>query len=216
MLFGLTPAVLLARLIVLVVGFPIHEWAHAWSADQLGDNTPRWEGRLSLNPMAHLDVLGSILLLLTGFGWAKPVPVNPYRMRVAPRTGMALSAFAGPASNLLVAAVCAIPFRLGWVSLGDLYTATSPLTPALLLWNIAQVSIGLALFNMLPFFPLDGEKVLAGVLPPHWGDRLLTLRPYSPYILMGLLFVLPYLGLDVIGFLIGLVWRPLQLLLFWL
>ncbi|HEC34460.1 MAG TPA: site-2 protease family protein, partial [Chloroflexi bacterium] len=85
MLFGLTPAVLLARLIVLVVGFPIHEWAHAWSADQLGDNTPRWEGRLSLNPMAHLDVLGSILLLLTGFGWAKPVPVNPYRMRVAPR-----------------------------------------------------------------------------------------------------------------------------------
>jgi Zn-dependent protease len=214
--FGLSPATLLARLIVLLVGFPIHEWAHAWSADRLGDSTPRWEGRLSLNPMAHLDILGSLSLLLTGFGWARPVPVNPYRMRVAPRAGMALSAFAGPASNLLVAMVCAIPFRLGWVSLSDLYTATGPLTPAVLLWSVAQVSIGLALFNLLPFFPLDGEKVLVGVLPSYWGDRLLALRPYSPYILMGLLFVLPYLGLDIIGFLIGLVWRPLQLLLFWL
>ncbi|HIE37856.1 MAG TPA: site-2 protease family protein [Anaerolineales bacterium] len=214
--FGLSPATLLARLIVLVIGFPIHEWAHAWSADRLGDSTPRWEGRLSLNPMAHLDILGSISLLLTGFGWARPVPVNPYRMRVAPRAGMALSAFAGPASNLLVAMVCAIPFRLGWVSLSDLYTATNPLTLAVLLWSVSQVSIGLALFNLLPFFPLDGEKVLVGVLPPRWGDRLLALRPYSPYILMGLLFVLPYLGLDIIGFLIGLVWRPLQLLLFWL
>ncbi len=214
--FGLSPATLLARLIVLLVGFPIHEWAHAWSADRLGDPTPRWEGRLSLNPMAHLDILGSIALLLTGFGWARPVPVSPFRMRVAPRTGMALSAFAGPASNLLVAMMCAIPFRLGLMRLSDLYTATSPLSPALLLWNIAQVSIGLALFNLLPFYPLDGEKVLAGVLPPLWGDRLLALRPYSPYILMGLLFVLPYLGLDVIGFLLGLVWRPLELLLFWL
>lgn len=211
--FGLSPATLLARLIVLVFGFPIHEWAHAWSADRLGDPTPRWEGRLSLNPLAHLDVLGSIALLLTGFGWARPVPVSPFRMRVEPRTGMAISAFAGPASNLLVAMVCAIPFRLGWVGLSDLYTGRL-LSPALLLWNIAQVSIGLALFNLLPFYPLDGEKVLVGVLPPRWGDRLLALRPYSPYILMGLLFVLPYLGLDVIGFLLGLVWRPLQLLLF--
>lgn len=214
--FGLSPVTLLARLIVLLIGFPVHEWAHAWSADRLGDSTPRWEGRLSLNPMAHLDILGSILLLLTGFGWARPVPVNPYRMRVEPRAGMALSALAGPVSNLLVAALCAVPFRLHWIGLGDLFISSRSLNLAMLLWAIAQVSIGLALFNLLPFFPLDGEKVLVGVLPPSWGDRLLSLRPYSPYILMGLLFILPYLGLDVIGLLIGWIQVPLARLLFYL
>lgn len=213
--FGLSPAALLSRLIVLVLGFPIHEWAHAWSAHELGDDTARLQGRLSLNPMAHLDILGSVLLLLTGFGWARPVPVNPYRMRTAPRAGMALSAFAGPASNLLVAAVCAIPFRLGWLGLADVVTASSPLAPATVLFGIADISLNLALFNLLPFFPLDGEKVLLGVVPPRWGDRLLALQPYSPYILMGLLFVLPYLGFDLIGLLIGVVKTPLEILLFW-
>lgn len=213
--FGLSPATLLSRLIVLVIGMPVHEWAHAWSAHELGDDTARLEGRLSLNPMVHLDFLGGLLLLLTGFGWAKPVPVNPYRMRTAPRTGMALSALAGPVSNLLVAALCAIPFRLGVLHLADAFTGRSLLNPALILWGIADVSINLALFNLLPFFPLDGEKVLVGVLPPHWADRLLALRPYSPYILMGLLFVLPYLGFDLVGLLIGSVKTPLEVLFFW-
>jgi len=211
---GLSPAVLLARLIVLLIGMPIHEWAHAWSAHELGDDTPRLQGRLSLNPMAHLDFLGSLLLLLTGFGWAKPVPVNPYRMRTNPRSGMALTALAGPAANLLVAALCAIPFRLGWISMVSIFTTQSLLNPALILFYIADVSIGLALFNLLPFFPLDGEKVLIGILPPHWGDWLIELRPYSPYILLGVLFILPYLGLDVIGLLIGWVRQPLEILLF--
>lgn len=211
---GLSPAVLLARLIVLLIGMPIHEWAHAWSAHELGDDTPRLQGRLSLNPMAHLDFLGSLLLLLTGFGWAKPVPVNPYRMRTNPRSGMALTALAGPAANLLVAALCAIPFRLGWISMVSIFTTQSLLNPALILFYIADVSIGLALFNLLPFFPLDGEKVLIGILPPHWGDWLIELRPYSPYIMLGVLFILPYLGLDVIGLLIGWVRQPLEILLF--
>lgn len=209
-MLGISPLTFLARLIVLVIGFPLHEWAHAWSADRLGDDTPRWEGRLSLNPLTHLDILGTILLLLTGFGWAKPVPVNPYRMRTNPRTGMALSAFAGPASNLLVAMVCAIPFRLGLFSGMDL-GATNLAT---LLWLIADVSLNLAIFNLLPFYPLDGEKVLVGVLPPRWGDYLLSFRPYSPYVLLGLLFLLPYLGLDLIGFLVSLIKVPLQVLLF--
>jgi Zn-dependent protease len=212
MRLGLSPATVLARLVVLLIGFPIHEWAHAWSADQLGDDTPRWRGRLSLNPMAHLDLLGSLMLLLTGFGWAKPVPTNPYRMQTEPRTGMALSAFAGPASNLVVAMVCAIPFRLDVLALGDI--GAGLLRPATLVWEIANVSLNLALFNLLPFYPLDGEKVLAGVLPRSWGDQLLELRPYSPYILMALLFFLPRLGLDLVGDLIGMIKRPLTLLLF--
>ncbi len=213
-MLGLSPVTFLARLIVLLVGMPLHEWAHAWSAHELGDDTPRWEGRLSLNPMAHLDILGAILILLTGFGWAKPVPVNPYRMRTSPRAGMALSAFAGPASNLVLAMLCALPFRLGLFSVADI--ASGRLNAATLLWLIADVSLNLAIFNLLPFFPLDGEKVLVGVLPPRWGDALLSFRPYSPYVLLGLLFLLPYLGLDLVGILIGLVKLPLQVLLFWL
>jgi len=216
MLFGLSPATLLARLIVLFVGMPIHEWAHAWSAHELGDDTASRQGRMSLNPLNHLDPWGSVLILLTGFGWARPVPVNPYRMRMAPRAGMALSAFAGPASNFLVAMVCAVPFRIGWLSLLDISFGTGLPNLATLLWLVAQVSLGLGLFNLLPFYPLDGEKVLVGVLPPDWGDRLLSFRPYSPYVLMGLLFVLPWLGLNVVGLLIGRIQAPLISLLFWL
>jgi Zn-dependent protease len=212
-MLGISPAMLLARLIVLFVAMPIHEWAHAWSAHELGDDTPRWEGRLSLNPLAHLDFLGALLILLTGFGWAKPVPVNPYRMRTAPRTGMALSALAGPLSNLLVAMICAVPFRLGWLSLGDVGRS---LTLAAIVFFIADISINLALFNLLPFYPLDGEKVLVGILPPRWGDYLLSFRPYSPYVLLGLLFLLPWIGLDIIGLLVRWVKIPLEVLLFWL
>lgn len=212
-MLNISPASLLARLIILLIGMPIHEWAHAWSAHELGDDTPRWEGRLTLNPLAHLDVLGAIMILLTGFGWAKPVPVNPYRMRrTAPRTGMALSAFAGPMSNILVAMICAVPFRLGLLHLTDLFS--SSLNLAVLLWAIADISLNLAIFNLLPFFPLDGEKVLVGILPPRWGDYLLSFRPYSPFVLLGLLFLLPYLGLNVVGLLVGLVKFPLQTLLF--
>ncbi len=208
--FGLSLSTLVARLIVLLIGMPIHEWAHAWSAYELGDDTASLQGRMTLNPIAHLDLFGSILILLTGFGWAKPVPVNPYRMRVSPRIGMALSAFAGPASNFLTAMVCAIPFRLGLLSLSGIFVSESLLNPAMLLWTIAQISLGLALFNLLPFYPLDGEKVLVGVLPREWGDRLLAIRPFSPYILMGLMV------LGVIGLLVGIVWGPLMRLLFWL
>lgn len=200
--------VILARFLVLLIGMPIHEWAHAWSAHELGDDTASLQGRLTLNPLAHLDLFGSILILLTGFGWAKPVPVSPYRMRVSPRTGMALSALAGPASNFLIAMLCAIPFRLGLLEVNDIWNSTSPLHPAPVLGMIAQISLGLALFNLIPIYPLDGEKVLAGLLPRGWGDRLLALQPFGPYILMGLMV------LGVTGFLVNVVMAPLFALLF--
>src|SRR3990172_60779 len=117
MLLNLPPIpVLISRLVTLVIAFTIHELAHAWTALQLGDDTPRRLGRLTLNPPAPLDPIGSILLLIAGFGWAKPVQVNPYNLRNGPRMGMAIVAAAGPISNLVLAVLAGIPFRLGLVT----------------------------------------------------------------------------------------------------
>ena len=118
-MFGLTPDILLGRLLVILLGIPIHEWAHGWVAHLLGDETPELQGRLTLNPLTHLDPIGTIMILLTGFGWGRAARVNPYRMsRVKnPRVGMALSALAGPLSNIIQAMLFAIPIRLGLLSL---------------------------------------------------------------------------------------------------
>lgn len=186
--FNLNLAELIVRLIVLFVGLPIHEWAHAWSAYQLGDDTARLQGRLTLNPFAHLDLFGSLVLLLTGFGWAKPVPVNPYRLRGSMRVSAALTAAAGPLSNFVMALLLAIPFRMGWLS----SASTWVLTLSQFLYIGIGINIGLMLFNLVPIPPLDGFTVLVGVLPPHWSDRLLRLRPYGPLVLIVVLLLAPY------------------------
>ena len=115
-MFGFSIPTILVRLVVLFLAIPIHEWAHAWSAYQLGDDTASLQGRLTLNPMAHLDPIGSLLILVSGFGWGKPVPVNPYRLRTGPRVGHAITAFAGPLSNFVLAMLLAIPFRMHWAN----------------------------------------------------------------------------------------------------
>jgi Zn-dependent protease len=190
-MFGRSISTFLVRFIILFLGTPIHEWAHAWSAYQLGDDTASLQGRMTLNPLAHLDPIGSLLLLVSGFGWGKPVPVNPYRMRTSPRVGMAISAAAGPLSNFVLAMLLAIPFRMGWVT-------WSTVIGNLLLVAI-QINLGLMLFNLLPVYPLDGEKVLTGLLPPRWGDSLIRSRPFGMLILATVLFLLPRLGVDLIG-----------------
>jgi Zn-dependent protease len=214
-MLGLSVPKIIVRLIILFVGIPIHEWAHAWSAYQLGDNTADLQGRMTLDPMTHLDPIGSLLLLLSGFGWGKPVPVNPYRMRTNPRIGMAISAAAGPFSNFVLAMLLAIPFRTGWADLGsasiDLYMGKFSIGALLLI--AIQVNLGLMIFNLIPVFPLDGEKVLTGLLPPRWGDSLLRLRPYGMLIMAVLLFVLPRLELDLLGMAIGPIYRLLMSLL---
>ena len=106
-MFDFTIPSLLAKLVILLVGFPIHELSHAWVAYRLGDNTAKNQGRLTLNPLAHLDPIGSLLLLISFIGWAKPVPVNPYRLRYGPRVGHAIVSAAGPISNLLMASLVA-------------------------------------------------------------------------------------------------------------
>jgi Zn-dependent protease len=203
-MLGLTLPGIVTRLVILLLGTPIHEWAHAWSAYQLGDDTASLQGRMTLNPLAHLDPVGGLLLVLSGFGWGKPVPVNPYRMRTNPRVGMAISAAAGPFSNFVLAMLLAIPFRLEWVdrasAFADMYATRLSIGAFLIL--AIQINLGLMLFNLIPVYPLDGEKVLAGVLPARWGDRLLRLRPYGMLIMAVLLFILPRLGLDILGIMI--------------
>ncbi len=207
-MFGLSVSTILVRLTILFLAIPIHEWAHAWSAYQLGDDTASMRGRMTLNPLAHLDPIGSLLLLFSGFGWGKPVPVNPYRMRTNPRAGMAISAAAGPFSNFVLAMLLAIPFRLGWVG-----WYTGGFSIGSLLFIAIQINLGLMLFNLIPIYPLDGEKILMGLLPPRWGDNLLRLRPFGTLILAVLLFILPRTGVDLIGMVIAPVYGLLLSLL---
>ncbi len=204
-MLGLSADVLIGRILVIFLGIPIHEWAHGWVAHLLGDETPELQGRLSLNPFVHLDPIGTLSILLTGFGWGRAARVNPYRMtRVSnPRTGMALSALAGPVSNIIQALILAIPFRLGLLATLE---ASMAYRLAQVLFAAIAVNIGLAAFNLLPIPPLDGSRVLAGIAPPRVGDFIESLEPYAVYILLFVLFLLPRLGLDLVSLMV----TPLQ------
>lgn len=184
---------LLAKLVILLVGFPIHEFAHAYVAYRLGDDTAARQGRLTLNPLAHLDPIGSLLLLFSFIGWAKPVPVNPWRLRYGPRVGHALVAAAGPASNLLMAAAVAVPWRLGWLD-------RMPMAVLQFFWMFVAVNVALFLFNLIPLAPLDGNSVLRGVVGARAAQALQPLQTYGPMILLGL-FMLGYVSpsLNLLG-----------------
>jgi Zn-dependent protease len=192
---------LITYAIILLTAFPVHEFAHAWVADHFGDDTPRANGRLTLNPLAHLDPLGSLMMIIVGFGWAKPVPINPYILqRRSPSATMWVS-LAGPMSNLLMAIVGSIFFRLGVVSIKDVTPVSGEILPTLSLFVFLfiRINLWLMLFNLIPLFPLDGEKVLDYFLPPSAARALESIRPYGPIILMVILIVLPMVGIDVIG-----------------
>lgn len=197
------PASIIARLIIIVFGFPIHEFAHAWTATQFGDNTPRMQGRLTLNPLAHLDVMGTLLVFLMGFGWAKPVQVNPYILSRHSRSAMMLVSVAGPLSNLLMAILAAIPFRIGLASTDALVSSSSVSGSqafiSMILYQFIIINLLLMLFNLIPLSPLDGEKVLEFFLPPNMVRIMDNIRPYAPYILLVLVFILPYFGINIIG-----------------
>ncbi len=201
-MLGLNPATLISRMIVLLVAFTIHELAHAVTADRMGDPTPRRMGRITLNPLAHLDPFGTIMLLISGFGWAKPVMVNPMNLRGNPRTSMAIVAAAGPISNVIMAVIFALPFQLGLVRFSTFGGSTVFPSLGELLFQFVWINLILAFFNLIPIPPLDGYKILTGILPPDISYRLRPLEQYGFLILMGAIFILPMLGIDLISNLI--------------
>jgi Zn-dependent protease len=208
-MLNLNPATLISRIIVLLTAFSIHEFAHAWTANYFGDSTPKVNGRLTLNPLAHLDPMGSLMLVVAGFGWAKPVPVNPYTLRQRAPSAMMWVALAGPLSNLLMALIASIPFQLNLISMDQLYISLSAQsssilpTPAGFLWDFISINLILMLFNLIPLSPLDGDKIIDYFLPEKWRDSLARIRPYGPMILISLFLIGPYLGFDLLSEIIG-------------
>lgn len=191
MLFSrLSPVEVVVMLIALVVGLTVHEYAHAWSAYRLGDPTAHWAGRLTLDPRKHLDPFGALMFLVAGFGWARPVPIDPSRLG---RRGTLIVAAAGPASNLLLATGAAVLVRLGSAALGPM---------ALLLAYFAYLNLLLAAFNSLPIAPLDGWRVLLGIVPAPTAERLHAVEQYSAIILIALIVVGNVSGFSVLGTLI--------------
>jgi len=169
--------------LALIIAITIHEFSHAYVADRLGDPTPRSHGRLSLNPLKHLDPIGTIMIFVARFGWGKPVPIDPYNLR-QPKRDELFIALAGPASNLILASILAITYS----------QLTNPI-----IYIIAIINIYLAVFNLLPIPPLDGSKIFLNLLPPEksieWEEAF---EKYGPFLLIAFIF-LPIGGSNIIS-----------------
>ena len=179
MLFRVPIEVLILLIPVLVFALVFHEFSHAWVANKLGDPTARYSGRLTLNPLAHLDPFGSLMILFVGFGWAKPVPVDS-RYLANPRVDMMKIAFAGPAANLLLAFVGGTIIRTGLVD-GSI--------TLMILLRFTQINIMLAVFNMIPIPPLDGSQIFSGIMSRKNPELVYKLQMYGPQILLGLFMI---------------------------
>lgn len=164
----------------LMYSVVLHELAHGWVALRMGDPTAKWLGRLSLNPLRHLDPIGTIMLFIFGFGWAKPVPVNFDYIKDT-RKGLILVSSAGIVVNFILAFLAVFALRL----LEPEQTSAA----ATLLYYLAQINIILAAFNLIPIPPLDGSKIVMGFLPENWQDALSRLEPYGFFLIIGLLLL---------------------------
>jgi Zn-dependent protease len=173
---GFDPAAFLTWVLALALGITVHEFAHAWRADRAGDPTPRAHGRVSLNPLDHYDPVGSTLLLLFGFGWGKPVPVNPFLFR-NPRRDQLMVSLWGPLSNLIVATVLALIVRLG---IAGVY--------GVVLARVIMLQLILAVFNLIPVYPLDGSHILSAMLPVAQARKLdAVYHQYGPVLLIAVI-----------------------------
>ncbi len=193
------PELIAAFAITAILAFAYHEFAHALVADWLDDPTPRSFGRISLNPLVHLNAFGLIMLFVAGFGWAS-TPVNPNRMRGNPRTSMAIVAISGPVANLMMALLYAIPIRLGLItpSVPSGFLPTPFQIVAMGIW----INLVLFAFNLIPIPPLDGFTILLGLLPAEMAYRLEPLRQYGPMLLLMVLILPSMAGISVISYVI--------------
>ena len=187
---------LIAKVIILFCCFPVHECAHAWVASKLGDPTGEREGRITLNPFAHLDLWGSIMLIAFGVGYAKSVPVNTYNFR-KPKKDFAIVSLAGPMSNLIMAVSFLLAENLIYLVAGDLagYGTFSGFITMCLSYA-AYINFGLAVLNMIPIPPLDGYHVLLAFIPDRFHYRVARLERYSVYIMLGLFAVFTLFGVS--------------------
>lgn len=199
------PLFFVVSLVAIVIALTIHEFAHALMANRFGDGTAKAMGRLSLNPLAHLDVVGFLAMLFIGFGWAKPVPVNPYNLR-RPKLASALIAFFGPLSNLILAAIALVAFKIILPYLGPENLLIGFLSILVL------INLVLAVFNLIPLPPLDGSQILFNLLPARFDDFKNRLMASGPWILICLLLADSFLGLGILNAFFNLVLS----FLFWL
>jgi len=190
-----------------ILGLTFHEVAHGWVADKLGDPTARQAGRLTLNPMAHLDPIGSLMLVFAGFGWARPVPVNPFNLS-RPQRDMLWVALAGPVANLLFALGLGILFQifLKGQFMRELFDS-SVLTLVVLMG--VRINVILAIFNLLPIPPLDGSRILAGLVPPSWNTGYEGFERMGPFLLLGLILLGNFAGVPIFHYLIEPFAKPL-------
>jgi len=200
-------------IIALLVALTFHEASHALVAYWLGDMTPKKMGRLSLNPFAHLDPLGALMILLIGLGWGKPVQIDAEKLKPGPKIGMALVAGAGPLTNLLLAAVFVIPLRLKWFPLygnirvpldflpfgiSALYVGMGPL-----LQSIVVLSLALAVFNLIPLNPLDGSRLWEIILPTKWYYQIARFELIGLVLVLGLIISDRFLGTNILAGILG-------------
>ncbi len=189
------PLIFFVLVAVFVMVLSVHEYAHALVGYWLGDNTAKRMGRLTLNPLAHIDPLGFVALLTVGFGWGKPVPFNPYNLKY-PRWGPTLVALAGPGSNLILGLICALLFRFLFPSLGEQNLLT------VFLLYAAYLNFALMLFNLIPIPPLDGSKVLLSALAdPRYQAARFFLETKGSMLLIGLIVLDAFGGVGVFSWL---------------
>ena len=198
-LFFNEPQVGVVLILSLIFSLSFHEFAHAYTAHRLGDNTAAYQGRLTLNPIAHLDPVGSIMLLVAGFGYAKPVPVNPINL-INPREDMMTIAFAGPLSNFfLVLCSCLIMRVMG---ADNLFVFGNFNSIGLTLYLFATINMTLGVFNMIPIYPLDGGQIFGGYIDRVNPQLSYKLKVYGPQILFGVIMIGIFTGFSIISIII--------------
>ncbi|MBI3359617.1 MAG: site-2 protease family protein [Chloroflexi bacterium] len=208
-MLGFELSTLLARAITLLAGFTVHEFAHAWVAYQLGDTSQASQGRLTLDPRAHIIPWMYLFAVITGFGMAKPVTWYPGLLRMDVRKAGMLIAVAGPISNVLMALLAGIPVRLGLLGLSSVSSNQFFPSPSYLLYIFILINLVMAVFNMIPVPPLDGYRVLLGLLPDSLALEYQRLEQWGMFILMGLILLGSFGPFDVLGLMIG---PPIRLL----